>query len=482
MGEHFQPKENFRPILESREGPETCNTYNMLKLTEELFAAEPRAEYADYYERALYNHILASIHPTRPGYVYFTPHPPAALPRVFRSLDTPSGAASAAAWKIRAKYGEFIYSRAKADVYVNLFIPSELTLAEGAVLRQTTRFPDAPATSLELKLARPSDFKLFIRHPSWVRAGEFAVRVNGTAVPTTSTPSSYAAIERTWRDGDVVEVSLPMHTTIERLPDGSDWFAVLQGPIVMVADSGKENLVGLVADDSRMGHVAHGPTVPLDRVPVLYTTAEELPKHIVRDEKSDTLKLVLKDVASDLPSGVELKPFFRSHDERYQMYWEIGTKEKFDARRERLAAEERARAAFEAATLDRVAIGEQQPEVEHGFQTGPNGNTGTTRDRRWREGEWFQYALSTGGEKSAELLVTYGDGDAARAFDILVDGTVVATVTPAGERRASVTKRYPVPAALLAAAKDNKITVRFAAKQSVTARIYELRLMRPETP
>lgn len=479
VGEHFQPKDNFRPILESREGPETCNTYNMLKLTEELFQAEPSAAYADYYERALYNHILASIHPERPGYVYFTP----IRPQHYRVYSDPGHAfwcCVGSGMENPGKYGKFIYSRSGHDLYVNLFIPSELTFAPGSTLRQTTRFPDEGATRLTLELPRASRFALRIRHPEWVAAGEFVVRVNGRRVRTESTPSSYAEIRRTWRKGDVVEVSLPMRTRAERLPDGSDWVSILHGPIVMVASSGTENLVGLVADDSRMGHVAHGPTIPLDRVPVLHTSIEDLPRHVTRDSSAPDLRLVMKTIPSDQPEGVALRPFFRSHDERYQMYWEIGTPAKFAERRDRLAAEERARAAFEAATLDRVAIGEQQPEVEHDFQASPNSNTGTTRGRRWRDGDWFQYTLSTRGEKAAELFVSYWGSDTGRTFDIVVNGTVIATQELKGEARDRfIDQRYPIPAELLAAAPEGKLVVRFVSKRFRAGGVFDLRLLRP---
>src|SRR5581483_10216840 len=205
VSEHFNAPTNFHGMLESREGPETCNTYNMLRLTEQLFVSKPEAAYADYYERALYNHILASINPTTPGYVYFTPIRPAHY-RVYSQPEHCFWCCVGTGMENPGKYGEFIYAHAGDGLYVNLFIPSELAVAElGLKLRQETIFPDEPRTRLKLQLKRPSTFTLRVRHPGWVAPGDFAVRINGKPIYVTSSPSSYAALHRKWHDGDQVE-------------------------------------------------------------------------------------------------------------------------------------------------------------------------------------------------------------------------------------------------------------------------------------
>jgi len=480
VAEHFNDPKNFEGMLESREGPETCNTYNMLRLTEQLFASEPKAAYADYYERALYNHILAAINPTTPGYVYFTPIRPEHY-RVYSQPEQAFWCCVGTGMENPGKYGEFIYSQADDGLYVNLFIASELSVTDlGLTLRQETTFPDEPRTRLVMHLKKPTAFTLHLRHPGWIKAGEFKVQVNGRPVSVASSPSSYAEIRHEWKDGDVVEVELPMHTTVERLPDGSDWVAIMRGPIVLVAPSGTNDLVGLRADDSRMGHVAHGPLVPLDQVPVLVASAKELPQHVVPDPSAGPMHFRLMDVIKPpAPDGLPLVPFFRLHDERYQMYWQLTSAEKLAARREKLAAEERARAAREAATLDSVAIGEQQPEVEHDFQG--ESETGTHEGRRWRHGQWFQYTLNTRGEKTADLELTYWGGDTGRTFDILANGQRIATEELRGEKPGQFfQKRYSIPASILAGAEGNKLTVKFVSKVWVAGGIYDLRLMRPE--
>ncbi len=483
VSEHFNDPKDFSGMVAHREGPETCNTYNMLKLTEELFAAEPKAAYADYYERALYNHILASINTEHPGYVYFTPIRPDHY-RVYSQPEQAFWCCVGSGMENPGKYGEFIYAQAKDAVYVNLFIPSQLTVPDaGMVLTQETAFPDEERTRLLLQLEKPATFTLNIRHPAWAAADGFSVKINGKPVAVESTPSSYAAIRRKWKNGDKIEVGLPMRTTVERLPDGSDWVAILHGPIVLANPSGTNDMYGLFANDGRMAHVAFGPMVPLDKVSVLLSTDEELPKHIVADASAGPLDFRLMDVIHPAVSeGLPLVPFFRLHEQRYQMYWELSTPEKIAARKEQLAAEERARAAREAATIDSIAVGEQQPEVEHDLK-GEGMASGTHNGRRWRHGAWIQYSLDPHGAKEAVLSVMYSGDDRGREFDILINGEVIVTQKLSGEKPGSfIEKRYPVPADLLQAAGNGRLTVKFAAEQGLAGGVYDVRLLKPDVP
>ncbi len=483
VSEHFNDPNDFSRMIAHREGPESCNTYNMLRLTELLFAAEPKAAYADYYERALYNHILASLHPEKPGYVYFTSIRPDHY-RVYSQPEQCFWCCVGTGMENPGRYGEFIYARAEDQLYVNLFIPSELSVAEGGlVLRQETRFPDEASTRLRLYLPKPTTFTLKIRHPVWVDVDDFAVKVNGRSIEVKSTPSSYAAIRREWKNGDTVDVELPMHLRVERLPDGSDWVAFLYGPVVLAKPAGADRLDGLFADAGRMAHVAHGPMIPLDGVPTLLATEKELLRHVVEDRSAGPLHFRIMDVVEPAdPEGLPLVPFFRLHERRYQMYWELTTAEQIAARKERLAAEERAREAREAATIDWVAVGEQQPEVEHDLK-GEGMETGIHNGRRWRHGVWIQYTLDPRGAKEVILSVTYSGDDRGREFDILVNGTVIATQRLTGERpNHFLEKRYPIPSEMLQAAGNGRITVRFATKQRLAGGLFDVRLLRPGVP
>ena len=198
------------------EGPESCNSYNMLKLTEDLFRVSPQARYADYYERTMYNHILSTQHPEHGGYVYFTP----ARPRHYRVYSAPNEGmwcCVGSGMENHGKYGQFIYTHSNDSLFLNLFVASELNWKnKKVVIRQETLFPNEDKTKLTV-INGSAQFKLMVRYPYWVAKGALKVLVNGKNVAITAKPSSYFSIDRKWKKGDVIEIQLPMKTRIEQI-------------------------------------------------------------------------------------------------------------------------------------------------------------------------------------------------------------------------------------------------------------------------
>ncbi len=480
--EHFNSIDDFGPVVASREGPETCNTYNMLRLSETLFRHEPAARYADYYERALFNHILASQHPEHGGYVYFTPIRPRHY-RVYSQPEVCFWCCVGSGMESHGKYGAFIYARGDDALFVNLFVASEVNWPErGVRVRQETTFPNESATRLTIATKTPQRWALRVRHPAWVEKGAMAVRVNGEAQALQSSPASYASIEREWRDGDVVEIELPMRTTVERLPDGSDYVAVLHGPIVLAAKTGAEDVPGLIADAARMGHVSTGSYLPLDEAPMLVGEFEKIADGIKpvagKPLTFSARGLIRPDAFRDL----ELVPFFRVHDARYMLYWRTVSPARYETVRAALTAAEQERMALERRTIDRVTPGEQQPEVEHGFAD-EGSRSGVLHGRRWRDASgWFGYAMKAGGEEKLELRVTYYGDERGRKFDVVVEDRVIASVEVAGGKRDEfVDVSYPVPAEISRAATDAGLKVKFVARDGArTASVFDVRLVRAE--
>jgi uncharacterized protein len=478
--EHFNPPDNFSSMLESREGPETCNTYNMLRLTEQLFQSSPEPHYADYYERALFNHILSSQHPRHGGFVYFTPIRPQHY-RVYSQPEQCFWCCVGSGMENHGKYGQFIYAHRGDELLVNLFLASELAWkAKGVSLRQETRFPDEPATRLTVATRNPQRFTLAIRHPAWVAAGELAVRVNGQRVPLQSVPRAYGKIEREWHDGDRVEIELPMRTRLERLPDGSDYVAVLHGPLVLAAKTDEADMPGLIAGDGRMAHVSPGPYRPLETAPMLVGEEEALAASI-RPVAGKPLTFTAHAVIRpEQHRDVELVPFARVHDARYVMYWRTVTPEGYTAVVENLARKEQVRLELEARTLDAVAPGEQQPEVEHRF-AGEDSRTGSDHGRHWRDaGRWFGYDLRSEPGVPVDLIVTYAAWERGRKFDLEVNGHVIASVELEGrDQDRFVDAVYSIPHGIGRAAEGSILRVRFVAKDGArTASVYGVRLVR----
>ena len=480
--EHFNPADDFSSMIESRQGPETCNTYNMLRLTERLFREQPLAEYADFYERAQFNHILSAQHPEHGGFVYFTP----IRPRHYRVYSQPSHCfwcCVGSGMESHGKHGQFIYAHAGDDLYVNLFIASALDWPEqGLTVRQDTSFPDTPRTRLAFALRRPKRFTLRVRHPGWVAKDALRVRINGRPWVGASAPSSYAAITRVWTDGDRVDIELPMQTAIERLPDGSDYVSVVHGPLVLAARTGREEMPGLIAGDGRMAHVSPGPYLPLDSAPMLVGDVNTLAAHMQRGP-GRSLTFRAPDIIQPASARhLELVPFFRVHDSRYMVYWRVVRPEDYDTVVARIAADEKSRLALEARTLDRVTPGEQQPEVEHHLR-GDGSTTGVTHGRTWRDATgWFSYDLHAGAARGPlQLLVTYSAGERDRQFDIVVNDRTVAAVALDGRQPDRfVDVPSVIPSDVVAAAKNGVLTVRFVAKQGSRAgAVYDVRLLRP---
>ncbi|KAF1698368.1 glycosyl hydrolase [Pseudoxanthomonas jiangsuensis] len=488
--EHFNPAADFAPMVQSREGPETCNSYNMLKLTLLLERLRPDPRHADFYERTLFNHVLSSQHPGHGGLVYFTP----IRPRHYRVYSQPQECfwcCVGSGLENHGRHAAFAYSRGDGVLRVNLYMDSQLDWAErGLQLRQRTAFPEEPRTALRLSLQRAQSFALELRHPHWLH-GPLRVKVNGRPWPLHSTPSSYARIERRWRNGDRVEVELPMHTRIEALPDGSEWVAAMHGPLLLAARTGDEGIDGLIADAGRGSHIAPGAYLPLDAAPMLVGDRDALAGGIT---PLPARPLAFGADALVQPAtfrGLRLEPLYRIHDARYMAYWRTTTAAGYPAVVASIEAAERERQALDARTLDQVQPGEQQPEVEHGYE-GQDSSTGMLLGRRWRDaGRAFSYRLRAphghaGGVPLALRLGLFG-GDWQVAMDVEVDGLVVGTVQLDGSGTDDFLAReiaLPDALARTARARDG-IQVRMRARDGRrTARLFELRLVEqpPVTP
>lgn len=484
--EHFNPVDDFGPMVRSREGPETCNSYNMLRLTLLLHRLDPQPRYADFYERTLYNHILSTQHPGHGGLVYFTPIRPRHY-RVYSQTQECFWCCVGTGMENHGRHAAFAYTHGESGVAVNLYMASRLDWrARGLVLEQDTTFPEAPRSTQRLRLQKPQAFALDLRHPHWLQ-GPLRVKVNGRRWPLDSTPASWARIERTWQDGDTVEVELPMRTRVEALPDDPDWVAVMHGPLMLAARTGTEDLDGLVADAGRGSHIAPGPYQPLERAPMLVGERDALAAGVVPLAGEP---LAFSAAALIRPGQFErlrLEPLHRVHDARYMAYWRTTTPAAHPAVLAAIEADERQRQALEARTLDQVQPGEQQPEIEHDYQ-GEDTSTGVLLGRHWRDaGHWFSYRLAapagTARDTPLALQLALFGGDWKVAMDVEVDGLVLGTVQLDGSGADDfVTREIALPPALAAAARnDGGIQVRLVARDGRrTARLFELRLVEQE--
>ena len=479
--EHFPSKEACMDFINDIDGPETCNTNNMLKLTEELHRRNPEARFADYYELATFNHILSSQHPEHGGYVYFTP----ARPRHYRNYSAPNEAmwcCVGTGMENHGKYGQFIYTKKDDHLFVNLFVASELNWKEkNLILRQETQFPYAEISRITIAQGKGL-FTMQVRYPGWVKPGQFEVKVNGKPVNIVTGPSSYVAISRQWKKGDVVEITFPMHNSIKYLPNEPQYIAMMHGPIMLAAKTGTEDLAHLIADDSRFGQYAGGKKLPINEAPILVNNNLDDIANQLHPVAGKPLHFTLSTKMENAIRS-EIQPFFEIHDARYMMYWLALSEENYKGYLDNLAKAEQERQALEARTIDKVQPGEQQPEADHFMET-DRSQVGNTNDVFYRDasnGHYFSYLMQTGGQIDLSLRLKYwGVGEwKSHEFDIFVDDVLVKEVNNTGKYRISEFKyeTYPVPEELLKGKKQ--VRVKFVAKpRKQIGEIYEVRLVK----
>ena len=481
--EHFPSKEACQDFVQDIDGPESCNTNNMMKLTEDLHRRNPEARFADYYEVAMFNHILSTQHPEHGGYVYFT----SARPRHYRNYSAPNEAmwcCVGTGMENHGKYGQFVYTHHANALYVNLFVASELNWKEkGLKLRQETQFPYAETSRITITQSpnTKQPIPIMVRYPGWVKPGQFSVKVNGKPVSIVTGPASYVTIDRQWKKGDVVDIQFPMHNSVKYLPNMPQYIALMHGPIMLAMKTGTEDLAMLIADDSRFGQLAVGKKLPIDQAPILVNKDVE---SIASQLQPIAGKPLHFNLTTKMVNEIrnELMPFFELHDSRYMMYWLALSEDSYKDYLTNLAKQEQERQALEARTTDKVQPGEQQPESDHFMET-DNSTVGNTNDvffRDARDGHYFSYLMQTGGKTDLSLRLKYwGVGDWKNPeFDIFVDDALVTTVNLVGKYRTSQFKfeEYPIPAELLKGKKQ--IRVKFVAKpHKQVGEIYEVRLI-----
>jgi uncharacterized protein len=297
----------------SNETQECCVTYNLLKLTRHLFTWNPQARYADYYERAICNGILGTMDPDGMT-MYFVP----LASGYWKLFGTPRNSfwcCTGTGVESFAKLADSIYFHNDRELYVNLFMASELDWPEkGLRLRQETKFPEQESTTLAFELKQPTALNLQLRVPYWATHG-ISVKMNGHVVAAVAGPSTYLTIERTWRSGDRLEIELPMSLHSHPMPDDESTEALMYGPLVLAGDLGTERLTRVMRyGDMKGGHTCQDDPVPAPSL----TYTGSLDAWVKKDEKRP---LIFRTAGQ--PQNVTLLPLHRVLAQRYAVYWQV---------------------------------------------------------------------------------------------------------------------------------------------------------------
>jgi len=445
--EHFGPPDQLDDRL-SNQTTESCNTYNMLKLTRHVFSWSGSPECMDYYERALYNHILGSQNPEDGMMCYFVPLKSGEY-KTYSTEFTTFSCCHGTGMENHAKYGESIYWRDEDSLYVTLFIPSVLSWAEkGITLQMETDFPRREEVKLCWSCEKKQDLAVKVRCPFWL-ADAPEVLLNGEALEISAEPGTFLEIRRTWRDGDELTVRLPMDLRRESMPDNEKRMAILYGPLLLAGD------LGPIEERN----------VPQSFILDRGESLQEWVKPIEGEANRFSLKTGIHE------EPIRLLPFHEMHFRRHAVYWDLYTEEEWRRLKEKLLVEEKRRKELEARTLDFLRVGEMQPERDHALK-GEKTGAGQGLGRKWRhavDGGWFSFEMAVSPEGPVDLLCTYWGGDVHnRLFDILVDGERIATQRLENEVPGHFFDAvYPIPLELTQGKK--KVVVRLQAHPGMRA-------------
>jgi DUF1680 family protein len=384
---------------------EHCATYNMLKLTEHLFGWAPDGSLMDYYERAHLNHVMAAQNPRTGGFTYMTPLMTAAPRDWSKAEDDPFWCCVGTGMESHSKHGVAIFAEGGEALLVNLYIPATARWAKrGATVDLDTRYPFEPDVKLTLTQLRKSGrFPIALRIPAWA-AGKAAMKINGQPV-SPAVERGYALVDRRWKAGDTMELSLPLELRIEPTPDDKNTIAILRGPMVLAGDLGPAATDWKSADPALVG------------TDLLASFAAE-----------DPSRGVYRAQGIAQPADLRVVPFFSQYERRSAVYFKRFTPAQWQKQQTAFLAEQERQRDLTARSVDVMHLGEMQPEHDHGLVS----NISYPVTYRWRNGRdarsggFFEFSMKT---KPGPLVLqaTYWGDERPRDFDILIDNVKLAT-------------------------------------------------------
>ena len=334
------------------------------------------SDYMDYYENALYNHILASQDPDSGMKTYFVSTQPGHF-KVYCSPDNSFWCCTGTGMENPARYIRNIYYRDNEELFVNLYISSKIELEDkGIILSQETKFPEADKIKLIFEEAEEKFMTLNIRVPYWVN-GEVKVVVNGTS-EYSKAEKGYISIEGNWKKGDVIDVTIPMNVHVYASKEDSHKIAFMYGPLVLAGELGRENFpeTDILEDHLKLNHY------PGIIVPTLVTDNLNT-EECIKPVKDSILTFETEAIGEPGKVKCTLIPFYALHHQRYTIYWTKMTNEEYK-QTELTSTDYQEK--LDKITIDLVNPNEQQPEIEHKMKSqNSHSDYSSEAGKGWRE-------------------------------------------------------------------------------------------------
>jgi DUF1680 family protein len=462
--EYFGAPDRLSDRVDGRTA-ESCNVYNMLKMTRTLFALQPDIRYAEFHERALFNHVLASIDPEDGRTCYMVPVG-RGVTHEYQDMFNGFTCCVGSGMESHALHGDGIFYESGSRLWVNLYAPSTARWqAMDTGVTVETDFPEGDVVTIKIETAKPKQFTLALRHPRWATAG-FSVAVNGERIDHVARPGTYVELSRRWKNGDQVRLTLPKQLSLEPVPDNPRRAALMWGPLVLAGDLGPEERRGRGRAGNR------------DAAPVLVAADRPVVEWL---KPVDSRKGVFRTEGVGKERDVELVPFYRLHRRTYAVYWDLFTPAEWTQRAQEIAAEQERQRKLEQATVAYAQPGEMQPERDFN-QQGEQSEPDRVMGRPARRGrDWFSFDLPVESDRPMAVVVTYyGDEWRKRTFEVLVEGRRVGEqVIERGGPPRFFDVEYPVPIELT---RDRgRVTVKFQATGgNEIAAVFGIRMIRAD--
>lgn len=469
--EYLTQPDKLNDMIDGRTA-ETCDVYNMIKMSRTLFSVDPEIRYADFHERALFNHILASQDPEDGRVCYMVPVG-RGVQHEYQDKFEDFTCCVGSGMESHALHGYGIYYESADKLWVSLYVPTRANWEdEGVQVEMSTDFPIGEITSLKVTPKSSKKFTLALRRPFWAGAG-FNVKVNGRMLKNLPKPDSYVEITREWKKGDTVELVLPKTLRKEPLPDNPERFALMWGPLVLAGDLGPER-------EERRARRKVGEE---DSAPVLVAAAQQV-ENVLKPVTGKPGTFVTSGVG--LTSDITFVPFYQLPRRRYAIYWDMFTPEEWKKKSEAFAAEQEKQKKIEAATVAFAQPGQMQAERDFN-QQGEDTSPVQLMERYGRRStKWFSFDLPVEAGHPMGLVVTFSN-DARRkgSFDVLVDGEKVGEqITERHSPELDVRffdVEYAIPSELVEG--KQKVTVRFqGSRESEIPGVFGIRIIRADAP